>query len=1817
MIRFYLILGLLLYYISLLAQPCTRAVNIDIPDNGNFYTSRIEVSTENSGNRILCGVRLSFSHQFVNELRFVLQSPSGKRLVLIAGKSGSSRTAGSSFDILFVRGDDTAHPDDFKKPVWQDNKWEQNTHYVGTYYPDGEAGLEHFDGERLTGTWNLIFADQVSGGNGHLESFQLIFCDNPDYCTPCSVPRDFISAQNFGSYCGGDPTLENLQPRFISENLTAGYEATFLVVNQRNQIVARGTNPDFSNLPKGMYDIFGLQYRAVHRDLVESTSNINTLNDLFYGIQSTLCGAISNNSAKITILSNPNYQNETIEVYGRDYYVIDGEIITSDQTISKSFTDQNGCDSLVNISVVFKNYTPTFSQDFQYNCDHTTIRLSVSTEQNFEIRRWFTRDGRISNQSRINSSEILVNSPGTYFVVFQIQDYLDTVSYQLVVDPASPVLALSNEYALCGSTSLTLQIGTNFTQATVSPSTSASINGNILTISQPNLYTVTVSNATCEITKNILVKPPEAAETVEIENATILCPGVPVRLMPMIESDYENYAWFRDGEQVASSRFISTDTPGLYTFRAFDNGQCGTSGTALVEDLSSEIDLRIEGPTLINCANQSLDNKLTASFHGDFSILWTLPDGTQSNNPSVSITGPGLYTVEISDGLGCRISESVTVSTDMTQVEIDVPEEVIIPCEESGILIKADLADNLDDIDIVWQGATATSSRADWAFATRAGIVSITARHVISQCIEQKMITVREEDGKPELNIDTDPLPITCDDPVRKIALGLDDCMGCEYNIFPEDIAIIGDSLIVDGPGNVSIELIKGECKREYNLQFPDQQKPRELIIDKRNIGCSETSGRIEIINHMYFSSIEFEDPSGSIIPYNIGTFHNIISPITYKVRYTDMMNGCTGTETIEITIADGVPTVTYEEETFLDCTTGKATLRLEGTGIDRVVWENPRNEEIPGSGNQIEVNEAGTYKFIVFNRVNCYREGSIEVKDDRSTPSVQLQDEYVVPCSSEDGLVQISYDATPLRSAAWYSAAGLISNDFHPNLGPGSYQVVLEGKNGCKATDETIVVPEQAGTGPDIIAPPITCNRAFSLVHLESYVDVAQVQWIDENGQSSELDTFEVYNPGNISLVIRQQNGCLISRSLTVEEDKFTVPFQINKPIINCHNLAPKMRVQVPDSIVRDIRYQWYLEDIPVGVESEYAIEYPGNYRVEVSFDNGCVDSARHTVELDTVPVVWELKTDTLTCARSKIQLSSDIRVNHIETVNWEGPGGFTSKALRPNFQNPGIYTVTYAGVNGCTAKAEMEIFDDQHAPTVDSVGFLSLGCYGKAVDLTYFTQDSVTTQYWQLPSGQILDESLVQIEAKGNYLLYLEGDNGCSKIDTFFIDKTVNPAFDLEVEAAGCDDQIGKARILPLLDTFETIWLEPGSMRELGRGHESPQLDVGSYLVTVINPYNQCDTTSVVDIVDISREMRLELSVDDSIRCERSQANLLARVYPPSDHYVYEWRYGTTGPPISKDTIAEGITQLGLYRFTARDTINQCVVDSTYRNVRAPSRLRNFRLFLTEPACDINRTGFAIMDTVFGASNMNLMTYSVNGSPFRDQDTFPFLYANEMYHIIAKDPYGCTIDTTLFPQLRGIMDRVSPIADTTIHSGDSINFNHPSFKIDYISADAPFTESYTWILNPDTLHCDADCAEPIQHQFFESRFITAVMTNEYGCQITDTFNIYVRQGDVLNVPNAIIPASNIASNAHACIYTNQYIENIELYIVFNRRGNVIFKQSNFSSQNPNQQFTYCWDGRDEQNNIHPPGNYNYYVKYRTIYGETKEKYGNILLIR
>src|SRR5690606_32435620 len=339
------------------------------------------------------------------------------------------------------------------------------------------------------------------------------------------------------------------------------------------------------------------------------------------------------------ILSDPGFQQETLEVYGKEQIILDGRVITSDQTVEQRYTDQNGCDSLVRINVQFKEYEPDFMQDHLYDCDYTTIQLKVTTEQDFGVQRWFTSDGKISNQSDISSDQIMVNAPGTYFVVFEIADYLDTVPYTLRIDPATPVLSLSNEYVLCSSTPLVLPIGSNFSSATVNPATSASIRDGFITFQEPDLYTVSVSNGACPITKHILVKPPVPGEIITIENTAISCPDNPVEVTPDLTREYQNYAWYLDGTEVATTKTLSTTEPGFYSFRAFDGNQCGSSGTVLVEDNISSVNLEIEGPSIINCSNEGMDNRLSVGFTGDFNAQWNLPDGTTSSDLSVPING--------------------------------------------------------------------------------------------------------------------------------------------------------------------------------------------------------------------------------------------------------------------------------------------------------------------------------------------------------------------------------------------------------------------------------------------------------------------------------------------------------------------------------------------------------------------------------------------------------------------------------------------------------------------------------------------------------------------------------------------------------------------------------------------------------------------------------------------------------------------------------------------------------------------------------------------------------------------------------------------------------------------------------------------------------------------------------------------------------------------------------------------------------------------------------------------------------------------------
>src|SRR5699024_11710725 len=186
-------------------------------------------------------------------------------------------------------------------------------------------------------------------------------------------------------------------------------------------------------------------------------------------------------------------------------------------------TDENNCTKISHIDITFHTYTTDFTQPQTYNCNNTSVKLIVRKSKNFPVRRWVTRDGIISNESRSRSNEIKVEAPGTYHVIFEIEDYFDTVAYTLDIDPQTPVFFLDNQYTLCTNDTLNLQIGRNFENAWIEQNSSAYIEDDILFISEPGLYTLKLQREDCIITKNVIVMPPDSSSEITLPDEKLTC----------------------------------------------------------------------------------------------------------------------------------------------------------------------------------------------------------------------------------------------------------------------------------------------------------------------------------------------------------------------------------------------------------------------------------------------------------------------------------------------------------------------------------------------------------------------------------------------------------------------------------------------------------------------------------------------------------------------------------------------------------------------------------------------------------------------------------------------------------------------------------------------------------------------------------------------------------------------------------------------------------------------------------------------------------------------------------------------------------------------------------------------------------------------------------------------------------------------------------------------------------------------------------------------------------------------------------------------
>jgi large repetitive protein len=253
------------------------------------------------------------------------------------------------------------------------------------------------------------------------------------------------------------------------------------------------------------------------------------------------------------------------------------------------------------------------------------------------------------------TQSIIVTSAGSFTVQFTNASGCQSApSAARVVTvntvPVTPAITAGGQTTFCagGSVTLSSSAGTNYLWS--NGATTQSIN-----VTSSGSYTVRVINASgCQsaasVATIVTVNALPATPVITADGPTTFCAGGSVTLTSSTEI---NYLW-SDGETTPS---INVNSTGTYTIRIINTNGCQSATSAatsvIVNSLPATPTITADGPTTF-CEGGNVNLSTVAGT----SYLWS----NGSSSASINITRSGSYTVQVTNGSGCKSSASAVTT---------------------------------------------------------------------------------------------------------------------------------------------------------------------------------------------------------------------------------------------------------------------------------------------------------------------------------------------------------------------------------------------------------------------------------------------------------------------------------------------------------------------------------------------------------------------------------------------------------------------------------------------------------------------------------------------------------------------------------------------------------------------------------------------------------------------------------------------------------------------------------------------------------------------------------------------------------------------------------------------------------------------------------------------------------------------------------------------------------------------------------------------------------------------------------------------------
>lgn len=609
-------------------------------------------------------------------------------------------------------------------------------------------------------------------------------------------------------------------------------------------------------------------------------------------------------------------QNETVDVTfdtqnGSDILSIrlpNGTLISqSSITVSEPnsymaiATTINGCVDSVLMQVLQDTVAADaeFIIDGELNCVDSTVTITVQSDEDNLSYHW--SGGNII--SPLGRDSIVIEKEGLFGVVVTDSSNCETVLSIVIEENVDlPMVSYEADTISCANTFADILLSTPSNTIGVTWQGPTLIPDNLTNVSvdQPGLYQATVTaDNNCFVTQEILVNADTIAPVVDVIVDGILdCQMETITLTGTSNDPDDVFQWILPNNDVVQNENLEISEPGSYQVVVTGSNSCTSDSIVLIE-VDTIFPVITTGPDpIFSCSDGKVFLMIEATTN-IVSYAWEGPLEYESDLEEPLAIAPGLYTVTVTNDLGCTAEAEINVIDDSNGPEISV-RDTFITCDLLPVPLPLDTDD--DEVSYTWDGPGFSSNlpNPETNILGEYFIYAISDRN---ECVTIDTINVTYKEVPPEYEVQAQNISCYQSETTLK-GINVDDDVSVTWTDTDFNILAMDSLEVFEADSFYVIVVGTNDCLDTTFVNIEEDFETVDLeIILNEPFQCDNTEvpligNIIDVVNQENFS-VSWNSNDGVILSDTDAFQIDISGEGTYYFTVTNIENGCVSEDSI------------------------------------------------------------------------------------------------------------------------------------------------------------------------------------------------------------------------------------------------------------------------------------------------------------------------------------------------------------------------------------------------------------------------------------------------------------------------------------------------------------------------------------------------------------------------------------------------------------------------------------------------------------------------------------------------------------------------------------------------------------------------------------------------------------------------------------------------------------------------------------------------------------------------------------------------------